>query len=604
MSPSLPSLSRPDADAWPTLRLSRKARSLAWLGVVLLLAVASGLRSKLAASSMAAPTSPVSSGDQVCANCHQAIYASYQRTSMAQGSGSVAAGNPPSGEFPHKPSGILYRVFDRQGSAFLSYDRAAKPIEMMALDHAATSSPAAAAPLHGERRLEYFIGSGKHGRTYLYQVDGTWFEIPINYYTRRQAWGMAPAFDKATTMPADLPADPGCLRCHTTGVASPTAGSRSHYPGRPFAQYGIGCSSCHGDPTAHLAANGHGPIVNPGKLDPSRRDSACLSCHLEGDAVVFRAGKSLARFQPGEDLSAIAVYFVRASAAGGGGRASSQYEGLLRSACKRAAGDRLTCTSCHDPHSSPTEVEKVSYYRAKCLACHSSPAMATAHHPEQPDCASCHMPARATTDISHEQSVDHDIERIPASLEAAAPRTGEKLLAVGGWSASDRELGLAYGQMAGRGDRQAGERALALLVRAEAAGADDPALHAQLGFLRQVSGDRDAARSEYLLTLKENPFDPLALSNLAVLDATGGSVADATALLDRLITADPTQTRAGLNLAFIECRLGQPAKALATLATLAQYNLDDPSLRTLKERGNLGGQHCDLPQGEPAHAKN
>jgi Flp pilus assembly protein TadD len=214
------------------------------------------------------------------------------------------------------------------------------------------------------------------------------------------------------------------------------------------------------------------------------------------------------------------------------------------------------------------------------------------------------MPARATTDISHEQSVDHDIERIPASLEAAAPRTGEKLLAVGGWSASDRELGLAYGQMAGRGDRQAGERALALLVRAEAAGADDPALHAQLGFLRQVSGDRDAARSEYLLTLKENPFDPLALSNLAVLDATGGSVADATALLDRLITADPTQTRAGLNLAFIECRLGQPAKALATLATLAQYNLDDPSLRTLKERGNLGGQHCDLPQGEPAHAKN
>jgi len=547
------------------------------------------------------PVRSASAGDQVCAGCHQAIYDSYERTSMALGSGPVTPENPPSGEFDHAPSGIFYRVFRRDGSAWISYSRQPKPLQMFDLGHVSAAQPAA--PLQGERRLEYFIGSGKHGRTYLYKVDGIWFELPINYYTRRAAWGMAPAFDQVVTMPADLPADPSCLHCHATSVATPTPGSRSHYPGPPFAQGGIGCSACHGDPTGHLAAGGHAAIVNPGKLDAARRDSACLSCHLEGDAVVFQPGKSLAQFQPGDDLTKMAVFFVRANAAGGGGRAGSQYEALLRSACRRAAGDRLTCTTCHDPHSSPAPAERVAYYRSKCLSCHTGALMATAHHPEQPDCASCHMPMRSTTDISHEQSVDHDIERVPSPAAENAPRTGETLIPVGDWPSSDRELGMAYAQLAAKGDRQAGERALALLVRAEAAGANDPAMHAQLGLLRQLSGDRSQARSEYLMALQQNPLEPSALANLAVLDAGSGDVPTAVALLDRLIAADPTQTSAGLNLAFIECRLGEPGSAVALLARLAQYNPDDPALRNLQATGNYNGQHCDLPRGGPVHAR-
>jgi hypothetical protein len=547
------------------------------------------------------------SGDLVCARCHQAIYSTYERTSMAQGSGPVITSGPDSnllpGEFLHDPSGILYKVFVRDKQAWFSYNREAG-LQMFDVDHPAAAKPHPG-PLHGEQQLDYFIGSGQHGRTYLYQVDGTWFELPINYYTQRHAWGMAPAFDQAATMPANLPTDPNCLYCHATNVATATPGSRSHYPAAPFTQGGVGCSACHGDPSAHLASNGHASIVNPGKLDPARRDSACLACHLEGDALVYRPGKTLAQFKPGDNLSDTAVVFVRASRAGGGGRAASQYEALLRSACKRAAGDRLTCTTCHDPHASPSATDRVAYYRGKCLSCHTGAAIATQHHPDQPDCASCHMPARPTTDISHEQAVDHDIERYPSPPVATDLKAGETLLPVGGWRASDRELGMAYAQMAARGDRQAGERALTLLTQAEAAGASDAAMHAQLGFLRQMSGDRDQARSEYLAALRQNPYEPSPLANLAVIDATTGKVPEALDLLNRLIAADPTQTAAGLNLAFIDCRLGQPDKARATLSTLARYNPDDPSLRTLRETGNYGGQHCDLhPAGEAVHAHN
>ena len=31
-------------------------------------------------------------------------------------------------------------------------------------------------------------------------------------------------------------------------------------------------------------------------------------------------------------------------------------------------GDRLTCTTCHDPHSAPEPAERVAYFRSKCLA--------------------------------------------------------------------------------------------------------------------------------------------------------------------------------------------------------------------------------------------
>ena len=506
---------------------------------------------------------------------------------MARGSG-VAMEGLIAGRFHHAPSGIDYRVFERDGAAWMSYSRPAT---------------AAQGSLDGERRLESYLGSGHHGRTYLFNESGRWYELPINYYTRRAAWAMAPAFDNVTAMPAPLPVDPNCLHCHATEVQPSLQDARNHFAAAPFRQGGVGCSACHGDPAQHLALQGHGPILNPGKMAVNERDSACIQCHLEGDAVVYRPGRSLAQFKPGDKLSDIAVYFVRATEPGDGRRATSQYEALLRSACKRASGDKLTCTSCHDPHSDPSPAERVAYFRARCLACHTAPAMAT-HHPEQQDCTACHMPTRKTVDISHEQVTDHDIEARPATsrglqLATLGSNEGTKLVAVGGFEVGARETGLAYAQMAERGDRAAGRTALELLGKLPPTVPADVDVAVRLGYLEQVNGDAAKALASYKSALEADPWEPTALANLAVLDAGSGHVPEAINLLQRLVDADPSRTAAGLNLAFIECSLDRREKAASLLQRLRQSNPDDPKLRRFTETGEYAGQHCSLASPSP-----
>lgn len=149
----------------------------------------------------------------------------------------------------------------------------------------------------------------------------------------------------------------------------------------------------------------------------------------------------------------------------------------------------MTCTTCHDPHGSPAPTERVTYYRAKCLQCHAG--MAKGHHEENLDCTECHMARPPSNDIAHEQVTDHWIRKRVNDTPLPEVTTGT-LASVGGVSESDRNLGLAYAQMAERGDEQAGERALELLRKAETEpGADrDHELHAEIGFLLQVSGKR------------------------------------------------------------------------------------------------------------------
>jgi predicted CXXCH cytochrome family protein len=524
--------------------------------------------------------------DEVCASCHKEIYEKYERTPMARASGTAMEGLL-QGSFFHAASGIRYKVFSRDGRAWMSYER----------DDAPEASNERSV-LDGEKELRYFIGSGHRGRTYLYEEERQWFEIPINFYGKKQLWDMAPNYGATKTMPAALPVDSNCLHCHASEVQMALPEARNRYAGPPFVQGGIGCVACHGDVSKHLEAQGRGPIVNPAKLAVAARDSVCLQCHLEGNVAVYRAGKSLAEFRVGDDLADYVVYSVKASAKTGGGRASSQYEALLRSACKLASGDKLTCTTCHDPHSSPSPEERVNYFRDKCLTCHTGAKMATAHHPEQKDCAVCHMPTREAADISHEQATDHNIQRRPhltsSSVRFLDAAEEDDLVPVGKVSAGDREMGLAYAQLAENGNQKDAEKALRLLLRAEKSGASDVELHTKLGFIEQMSGDKSDARKEYADSLKEDPYDATALGNLAVLDAVSGHTADAVDLLRRAVAADPSQITAGLNLAFIECRVGNKKRALEILTGLTRFDPDDPTLRKFLSSGTYAGERCSV----------
>jgi Flp pilus assembly protein TadD len=290
------------------------------------------------------------------------------------------------------------------------------------------------------------------------------------------------------------------------------------------------------------------------------------------------------------------------------GRATSQWEALLGSQCKKKSGDRLTCTTCHDPHGGPSEQERVSYYRLRCLECHGGDEFGAKHHPENQDCSVCHMARAASTDIAHEQVTDHLIRRrIPAEVSnltriptsgLGAPAHGDELEAVGS-PAGDRELGLAYAEMALHGDQEAGARAIRLLRRQEeeAKGArGDAELHTRLGFLEQVNGHSDVAAAEYGLALEANPFDAVALGDLALIKVKQHQYEEAERLLETAFGHDPVQIGAGLNLAIMECSTGNRAEALRTLERVLVFAPDNTKARTLAAETRAGKSTCVVRQ--------
>jgi predicted CXXCH cytochrome family protein len=503
---------------------------------------------------------------QECAGCHQALYDSYQKTAMARASGVAAQGFLP-GEFTHALSGVHYRLSMHDGEVWLSYDRGPE--------------------LHGEQRLSYFIGSGQRGRTYLFQRQGFWFESPVNWYSKGHVWDMNPKSLDAREMPFTLKVDGACLHCHTSGV-QPATGANNHFGEQPFLRGGVTCASCHGDPAEHLAKNGKAPILNPAKLPAARRDSVCLQCHLEGEIAVNAAGQSLTNFRPGDNLDDFVRHFVHGGELGPNGRATSQWEALLQSECKRKSGDRLTCTTCHDPHSSPQPSEKTAYFRSRCLSCHAAQA---SHHAEQPDCASCHMPRQKSQDVAHEQVTDHRIQR---RLSPQAPSASAELTRVGGGRAGDRELGLAYFQLAKRGDRDAAQRAIPLLQSAKRQEGERPDadLHTALGFMAHLSGDARNATKEYLAALRGNPFDSTAATDLAILEAKTGEVRSALDRLAGVSENDPGETIAGMDLAVIACAVGDEKTASQALARLLAFSPDDRKARQMLQEMKTDPNRC------------
>jgi tetratricopeptide (TPR) repeat protein len=199
-----------------------------------------------------------------------------------------------------------------------------------------------------------------------------------------------------------------------------------------------------------------------------------------------------------------------------------------------------------------------------------------------------------SNDIAHEQVTDHWIKK-RVSEERLPLATSGELVTVGGTAASDRDLGLAYAQMAVRGDRAAGSRAMVLLHRAElhSAGAlRDSELHAQLGFLEQIDGQSDEAAKEYKLALDSDADNALAAGDLALLEVQRHNPREAIRLWESVFTHDPTQSKAGMNLALTECAQGERDAALGALDRMLEFSPDDRQARSFAAEIRTGRQGC------------
>ena len=488
-------------------------------------------------------------GNDACRPCHQAIYDSYSRTAMARTSG--PAFPPLEGSFRHAPSGVSYRIYRDGQTARLAYERGGL------------------APLGGTQELKYYVGSNTRGRTFLFDIDGFLYQIPINYYAARNVWDMSPGYATLQAMELNHPVDSTCLFCHASRVQPTRKGTLNGFDGVPFLQNGVGCERCHGAGSDHV--KGAGSMVNPAKLTGDRRDSVCMQCHIEGEARIARAGRSQEDYRPGDLLSDTLAIFVRENDAQERRGAVSHVESIALSLCKRRSGEALSCITCHDPHVQPGAAEKSGYYRARCLGCHAPKA--DGHHPEQRDCTACHMPRMESADISHTVVTDHRIVRVPRPDGPRAAKV-DRLVPFGNRQADARDLGLAYAELAPRGSAFAAGEALRLLEAARQQLPDDPDVLTRLGYLYQAKGDAETAQQYYLRALTRDPDRAVAAANIGVFYAERGMLRQALDLWRNAFDKNPQLSAIGVNLGRALCGMGDADGARAALERVLKHNPD------------------------------
>ncbi len=514
----------------------------------------------------------VETADAACARCHSAISASYLQTPKAHASG-LAVDHLLPGEFTAAASGVHYAVSQSKGpggasSAWLSF-----------------SDPRNENG-RGQQQLQYFLGSGHLGVTYLYTQDGFLLESPVAWYAATASYDLKPGFGSLPEMPPAIPMEPACLRCHMSGVAHAEPGTLNRFAGLPFQQGGITCEACHGDAAAHVRSGGKAAVINPAKLDADRRDSICISCHLEGDITVPRAGRSALDWKPGERISDYLSYFVLRDK-GLLNRSVSEVEQLSTSRCKQASGDRMSCTSCHDPHSRPAPEQRAAFYRGKCLACHGAPEFARTHHPEQTDCAACHMPRASAEDIPHVAWTDHRILRRPELPGTGQAVSGAGVLtAIFSPQADGRDLAVAAYQAVMNGQSRDRTGALGQLRAAYATGARDPSVLEGMGVLAGLGGDEAESEKRFREVLAQDPTQLTAGTDLGVLLARKGQLQAAVDLWKPLLARNPDLIELARDLATVQCALHDDAGAEKTMADALRFS---PGVR------GAWGFHCPSP---------
>ncbi len=541
-------------------------RRLLWFGLVLTFGLA--------------VHAETSSESAVCAQCHAAIYKAYQATPMARSARKLDPASVPerfdNASFAHRPSGYRYRVSLKNSRYFFEFANAANS-------------------LVAEKPLAYAVGSGTRAFSYLTEEDGFLYEAPVAYYMKGESWGLAPGYDGYSYPYLTRPIAPGCLSCHASSVqAAPLTLNRYRSPA--FLEGGIGCERCHGDGAKHVAKMKAGnladgsQILNPAKSAPERRDSICAQCHLTGDVRVMRPGKDWRSFQPGGLLAEDQTVFVRARESAGM-KVTGHVENLALSACKRNAGDRLWCGSCHDPHTVPSPAQASAWYRTRCLFCHAIKTCTetqAARSKVQDNCIGCHMPKSPATDAQHVVLTDHSIPRRPRRTAAVPSASSDaELEPFGGGRTATRDLALAYAIAAvgqkGGADRT---RAISLLEKAVKESPGDVEVLLYLAEIYRNDDKNDLALPLYERAIALDKSQLTASVGLGGIMMERGQYAEAIRLWNDALSKNAGLELVRLNLSLALLKIGQRTAAELDLRKAVSLNPAFAPARELLQKLN------------------
>src|SRR5262249_45446282 len=132
-------------------------------------------------------------------------------------------------------------------------------------------------------QLQYVIGAGVNGQTYIVNRGGYLFQAPLSYYAKAEEWNLSPGYELNDPGFSRLML-PGCVICHSGRPQARSNGNGS-YGDPPFAELAIGCENCHGPGQLHVAERSRGiprqgptdsSIVNPGKLPVRLAEEICI----------------------------------------------------------------------------------------------------------------------------------------------------------------------------------------------------------------------------------------------------------------------------------------------------------------------------------------
>lgn len=537
-------------------------------------------------------------GDESCRKCHASVYQTFKQTGMGQ---SVSIPSPDDLREFAKPVKIVNQKLNQTYSI---YARDGKII------HEESESDSKGRVIFSEtHEIAYTVGAGDVGKSYLVAKGDSLFVSPISYYERIRGWDLSPgyaegAFHGFTRRVVDL-----CVDCHT-GQPQMVVGSHNRFQQPAFRFLTVGCERCHGPGAIHVrqhteeAALGAPideaaidlSIVNPRKLQSDLRDDVCAQCHLSGDARVLKPGKNYLDFRPGTSLGdVVAIFSVPQQVKGNHFVALDQFEQLKLSRCWNASNGKMGCISCHDPHVQLHGNQAIDAFRTRCLACHATSScrepLGQRQATSPPDnCMSCHMPKQPTENIGHSSVTDHRILRaqseIPAVLQSSASSFRTDLIydtkpsGSGETVANLRSLALAHSQVAVRFP-ELGEKGLALLEQAAAAGPNDAEVQAAYGAALRVVRPRD---EELAATVFQKALDAGSKSaevrtQLGRLKMQAGQVTAAMELYKESIQTDPYFTPPYLDLARIYSMLKDRKNALEILDAVLKIDPGNDAAR-------------------------
>ena len=239
--------------------------------------------------------------------------------------------------------------------------------------------------------LDYAVGSGKHGVTFVAVQDGktesgpTGIEHRVSYLASSPRLAITPGQEGSQRDPHDSVAAERvgfghrmgvdqlrqCFGCHSTVTSTAAPGLLDIATLLP----NVSCERCHGPAGDHVdaARRGETDLTMPmGRepVQPAVEVNLCGQCHRVPRLV---SGPSISPDNPG---------IVR-----------FQGVGIMMSACFAKGEGNLRCTTCHDPHDRASADHR--YYDAACRSCHqSAPAQKACPISPAANCVDCHMPRR------------------------------------------------------------------------------------------------------------------------------------------------------------------------------------------------------------------